>query len=94
MIVNPDNSPGRSLGRNTDNANYYRKIILKIAGMGCNECKKTVENALKDVQGVTDTQVDLLKQEAIITGVFDCVQFIKLIKCVKNAGYSVVGYIL
>lgn len=44
------------------------ETVLKIEGMTCMHCKMNVEKALRGVAGVTNAQVDLGKNEAVVSG--------------------------
>ncbi|MCL1979158.1 MAG: heavy-metal-associated domain-containing protein [Methanomassiliicoccaceae archaeon] len=61
------------------------KTVLKIDGMTCEMCSKRVNNALIEIDGVSDAKVDLKKGTAEITqeGVNDDT----LIRAVLDAGY-------
>jgi len=43
------------------------KHIYKIKGMTCCSCKASVENSLRDIDDVSDVEVNLENQEATIT---------------------------
>ena len=58
---------------------------LKITGMTCPHCVKSVTKALEAVAGVEQADVSLEPGEALITGSADVEQ---LIAAVKQAGYS------
>jgi copper chaperone len=36
-----------------------REVTLKVAGMSCKHCQKAVEDALKNLEGVKDVQINL-----------------------------------
>jgi len=61
--------------------------VLKIEGMSCNHCKMAVEKALKSVSGVTNVQVDLAKNQAIVAGSPDMAA---MVEAVDEAGFKVV----
>ena len=61
------------------------QTTLKVGGMTCGHCKKHVEDALLEVSGVENVQVDLEKGEAVVTGNANRED---LIKAVEEAGYS------
>ncbi|HSP47751.1 MAG TPA: cation transporter [Clostridiaceae bacterium] len=64
-------------------------IRLTIQGMNCGHCVKRVTNALKEVAGVTDVNVDLADNSATVTGTPD----IEALKAaVDEAGYEVVSF--
>ena len=48
--------------------NTKLNIELNISGMTCGHCKTAVENALRQVGGVTASQVDLANGKASIEG--------------------------
>ena len=60
---------------------------LKVTGMTCGHCQKTVEQALKGVTGVYSAVVDLLDGEAEIDFDDDAVTPGALVAAVENAGY-------
>ncbi|KLU61920.1 copper-exporting P-type ATPase A [Peptococcaceae bacterium CEB3] len=64
----------------------HGSVVLKIEGMTCGHCQMRVEQALNNVQGVTDARVDLDKKEAVVMGNADTS---KLVQAVEDAGYSV-----
>ena len=64
------------------------EMILKIEGLKCMHCKMSVEKALMGVPGVTGVQVDLPKNQAVVTGTAEKAV---MAKAVEEAGYKVVG---
>jgi Cu+-exporting ATPase len=66
------------------------KKTMKVNGMACAHCKAHVEQALKQVDGVQDAQVNLDKKEADITLTKD-VDNHTLMNAVKEAGYEPVS---
>lgn len=63
-------------------------IKLSIEGMSCGHCVKRVTNALSEVSGVSDVQVDLAGKSATVTGSPE-VETLKA--AVDEAGYEVVN---
>jgi copper chaperone len=63
------------------------ETVLKIEGMTCNHCKMAVEKALKGVPGVTGVQVNLEKNEALVTG---SPERAAMVEAVDEAGFKVV----
>lgn len=61
------------------------KEVIKIGGMMCMHCVKHVEEAIKKVEGVTNVEVSLDKNEATVTGTFKKQE---VIKAINNAGYK------
>ena len=60
---------------------------LKVTGMTCGHCQKTVEQALKGVTGVYSAVVDLQDGEAEIDFDDDAVTAGTLVAAVEKAGY-------
>lgn len=60
-------------------------IELNVTGMTCGHCQKSVKQALQDVPGVTDAQVDLQRGRAVVQGTPDAGQ---LIAAVAEEGYG------
>lgn len=42
------------------------KKIIKINGMSCNHCKMSIEQALKNIEGIENVEVNLEDKQAII----------------------------
>lgn len=64
--------------------------IYQVKGMTCVICKKNVENALNDVDGVNSANVNLIENEVIIDYDETKINEEILSKVIKNAGYSLV----
>lgn len=58
---------------------------ITVVGMSCDHCEQTVEEALLDVAGVTDVDVDRENKRANVEGDADVST---LIRAVEDAGYS------
>ncbi|HMA43131.1 MAG TPA: cation transporter [Gemmatimonadales bacterium] len=61
---------------------------LKVTGMSCGHCQKTVEQALKGVSGVYSAVVDLQDGEAEVDFDDDTVTAGTLLAAVERAGYG------
>lgn len=66
------------------------KIVFKVAGMTCNHCKKAVEKALVDKDGVLSAEVDLSAGSASIEYNSDKVNVSALEEAIIDAGYEIV----
>lgn len=66
------------------------KKKLLVEGMSCMHCVMHVKNALMEVQGVTDVEVDLAGKNAVVD-MNDGVSDEQLKAAVADAGYDVVG---
>jgi hypothetical protein len=63
------------------------RIVLKIKGMHCEQCVRSVTRALGAERGVASVSVDLAKGEAVVTG--DGLDEAVLAKTVEELGYMV-----
>lgn len=63
-------------------------ITLSVEDMSCEHCTERVKDALEDVDGVTEANVDLDAAEAMIT-VTEEVSHGRLAEAVEDAGYHV-----
>jgi copper chaperone len=68
------------------------KKKISIEGMSCGHCVRHVENALKDVSGITDVTVDLKEKNAIVE-LNDDVTDTALKSAVEEAGYDVTAIV-
>ena len=57
---------------------------LKITGMTCGHCEKSVKDALEGVEGVREVQVDLASGQARVDGDVDPA---RLVTAVEAEGY-------
>ena len=64
------------------------KKIIHVEGMGCQNCVKHVKEALENLDGVTDADVSLEKNTAVITFNQD-VSDTAIISAIEDAGYDV-----
>ena len=64
------------------------ELTVKVEGMSCMHCKMAVEKALKAVPGVTGVQVDLDKNQAVVTG---SAEKAAVVKAIEDAGYKANG---
>jgi len=58
---------------------------ITVEGMSCEHCEQTVEEALRDVDGVTAVSVDRDAKEASVDGTADTTT---LVTAVEEAGYT------
>ena len=63
---------------------------MKIAGMTCAMCVKSVENALTEVPGVSEARVNLGSETAVVEYDPETVRLPDLEKAVRDAGYEVI----
>ncbi len=65
------------------------RINLKIGGMTCASCVRTVENALKHAEGVLGVKVNLATETAFIKYDPKKINLDKIVKTIEDAGYKV-----
>ncbi|MCD2203744.1 heavy-metal-associated domain-containing protein [Halobacterium sp. KA-6] len=58
---------------------------ITVEGMTCGHCEQTVEEALREVSGVTDATADREAEQANVDGDADVTA---LVEAVKDAGYT------
>jgi len=58
---------------------------ITVEGMSCEHCEGTVEEALRDVTGVTDATADREAAQAVVDGEADAAA---LVDAVEDAGYT------
>lgn len=63
------------------------QIVLKIEGMTCGGCVRSVEKALDQVAGVTSTRVDLAQGQATVDAE-NGVDPAAIVAAVEDAGYD------
>jgi len=66
------------------------KKEFKVEGMSCSHCEKAVKNALNELSGVSNTEVDLNGKTVTVQYDIDVVAEKKLIEAIEEAGYDVV----
>ena len=68
-----------------------KKVVLKIAGITCAMCVKTIENALNKLDGVTRVNVNLGAEKAHITYNPGMATVAEMKKAIEEAGYQYLG---
>ena len=58
---------------------------ITVEGMTCGHCEQTVEEALREVSGVTDATADREAEQASVDGDADTTA---LVQAVEDAGYT------
>ena len=66
-----------------------KTVKLSVSGMTCGHCAMHVENALKDLAGVSAAKVDLKEKSAEVTYDEAAVDTKKMAEAVAEAGYKV-----
>ena len=76
------------------NAGYEvinEKVVLKIGGMTCATCVKTIENALKRLDGIAGVTVNLGAEKAYVTFNPKMTTVAEMKKAIEEAGYHYLG---
>ncbi len=68
-----------------------RKVELKVGGMSCAACVRTVENSLRRVEGVLGLQVNLATERAYVTFDSRRAGLTQLRQAIEAAGYQYLG---
>ncbi len=64
--------------------------VLNVEGMSCSHCEKAVTNALNELNGVSDTKVDLKGKTATVTYDTELVTEADMKEAIEDAGYEIV----
>ncbi len=72
-------------------AQTTKKVELKIIGMTCATCAKTIEKSLSRLNGVADIEVNLNNETAMVEYDATKLKIIDLEKGVRDAGYDVIN---
>lgn len=64
-----------------------RKVLI-VEGMSCGHCEKAVKNALNELEGVREVEVDLGEKEVVVQG--ENLDNEILREAIDEAGYDVV----
>ncbi|MEM4724640.1 MAG: copper ion binding protein, partial [Candidatus Hadarchaeum sp.] len=66
-----------------------KQATLPIRGMTCASCAAHVEEALKEIEGVSEASVNLATERARVAFVPERARVEDMVKAVRNAGYDV-----
>jgi uncharacterized membrane protein YraQ (UPF0718 family)/copper chaperone CopZ len=77
--------------KDKEKANIMEKNILqyRVEGMTCDHCKATVENGLKDLQGVSEVLADRSNNQVTVQA--ESVSENKIKECIEKLGYRFAG---
>lgn len=64
--------------------------VLNVEGMSCSHCERAVKNALGELNGVSNTEVDLKNKTVTVSYDTDLVTEKDLAEAIEEAGYDVV----
>ena len=66
------------------------KKEFKVEGMSCSHCERAIKNELNELNGVSNTEVDLSGKTVTVQYDIDLVTDSELIGAIEEAGYEVV----
>ncbi len=66
----------------------FKEITLDVMGMGCQNCVQTIENALKQTDGVKTIKVNLDNEEAEVEYNAKKLDVDELINVIQASGYD------
>ncbi|SEV83935.1 heavy-metal-associated domain-containing protein [[Clostridium] fimetarium] len=66
------------------------KKEFKVEGMSCSHCERAIKNALNELNGVSNTDVDLSGKTVTVQYDIDLVADSDLVGAIEDAGYEVV----
>jgi len=69
----------------------HEKVTLKVGGMTCATCVKTIESALKSLDGVADVTVNLGAEKAYVTYNPRITTVDEMKRAIEEAGYQYLG---
>jgi len=67
------------------------KVVLKIGGMTCATCVKTIENTLLRLDGIIEINIDLAGEKAIVIYNPNIVTQANMRRTIEEAGYQFLG---
>lgn len=65
-------------------------IKLSVEGMSCSHCERAIKNALSELNGVSDIEVDLSEKTVTVKYDEDLITEINLKEVIEDVGYDVV----
>lgn len=68
-----------------------KTLTLDVKGMSCGHCKSSVDGALKNLEGVTNVEVNLDTGKVDVTYDDSKVKVADMCEAVENQGYDVVA---
>ncbi len=81
-------NPNRKIKNKVKNKEAVMEKVITIEGMSCNHCRMKVENALKEIKGVTSVSVDLETKQATVISDKEIKDKV-LVKTIEKLGYRV-----
>jgi Cu+-exporting ATPase len=67
-------------------------VLIRIEGMHCHKCERTIQNALAALEGVHEVEVDFASGQASVLFDRDRISVKQLMDGVEAAGYRATGF--
>jgi len=67
-------------------------VIIRIDGMHCHKCERTLQKALLGLEGVYEVEVDFPSKQASVLHDRSIVPVKQLMQAVNDAGYTATGF--
>jgi copper chaperone CopZ len=74
------------------NTTQDQLAIIRVEGMHCHKCEKSIQNGLMREEGVHEVEVDFLSGQASVLFDPSKIQVGKLMELIQEAGYRTNGY--
>lgn len=65
-----------------------KTTLLEIIGMHCTSCAINIDFELEDLEGVTESQTDYVKQQTVVTYRPNTISTKQMLKTIKTLGYD------
>ncbi|HZL35378.1 MAG TPA: heavy metal-associated domain-containing protein [Tepidisphaeraceae bacterium] len=66
--------------------------LIRIEGMHCHKCERTIQKALSQLPGVHEVEVDFNSGQASVLYTRDAINVTQLMEAVTSAGYHPSGF--
>ncbi len=74
------------------NVGHDQFVLIRIEGMHCHKCERTIQRSLAALEGVNEVEVDFNSGQASVLFDRDRVGVMQLMDAVAAAGYQAAGF--
>ncbi len=75
-----------------DNVHQDQFVVIKIEGMHCHRCQKSIQQTLAAFPGVHEVEVDFASGQASVLYDAAAIKIRQLVDAVNEAGYRATGF--
>lgn len=75
-----------------ENVQQDQFVLIRIQGMHCHKCEKRIVDAMKQLDGVREVEVDFASGQASVLFDHERVRIQQLMQAVTDAGYTPEGF--